>query len=177
MSLFIKNQIQNDYEKKFDGVTEFVVIDTTGISGLDNNLFRGEMKKKNMHLSVVKNSLMRLALKKKGMENAGQVFQSGPCVVVYGGDSVIDVAKEVLVWGKKFKAIKPKGAYVDGCVMKGDNAVAALSKMPTRAELQGQIVQIALTPGSTLASAILSPGSAIAGCLKTMIENKEKEAA
>jgi ribosomal protein L10 len=66
---------------------------------------------------------------------------------------------------------------VDGSVMKGDNKVVELSKMPTRVELQGQIVQIALTPGSKLAGAILSQGSAIAGCLKTLIENKEKEAA
>lgn len=177
MSYFIKNQIQSDYEKKFDGVTEFVVIDTTGISGLDNNLFRGEMKKKGIHLAVVKNSLMRLTLKKMGLENAGEVFQSGPCVVVYGGDSVIDIAKEVVTWSKKLTNIKPKGAYVDGSVMKGDKKVGELSKMPTRAELQGQVVQIALTPGSKLAGAILAPGSAIAGCLKTLIENKEKEAA
>lgn len=176
MSYFIKNQIQGEYEQKFNGLREFVVIDTTGISGIDNNRLRGELKKKGMHLAVVKNSLMRLTLKKMGMDSAKDIFQSGPCVVVYGGDSVIDVAKEVVTWAKKLTNIKPKGAFVDGIMMKGDK-VPALSKMPTRAELQGQVVQLVKSPGAKLASAILSPGSKIAGCLKTLIENKEKEAA
>jgi large subunit ribosomal protein L10 len=177
MSYFIKNQIQSEYEQKFNGLREFVVIDTTGISGLDNNLFRGELKKKGIHLSVVKNSLMRLTLKKMGMENAGDIFETGPCVGVYGGDSVVDVAKEVITWSKKIKNVAPKGAYVEGSVIKGDKNVLALSKMPTRAELQGQVVQLVKSPAARLAGAILSQGSTIAGCLKTLIEKKEKEAA
>ncbi|MCE5186709.1 MAG: 50S ribosomal protein L10 [Planctomycetaceae bacterium] len=176
MSYFIKNQIQSEYEQKFQNLREFVVIDTTGISGIDNNTFRGEMRKKGIHLTIVKNSLMRLTLKKMGMENASDIFKSGPCVVVYGGQSVVDVAKEVVAWNRKLTNIKPKGAYVEGTVMKGEN-VTALSKMPTRAEMQGQVVQLVLSPGARLAGAIKSQGGIIAGCLKSLIEKKEKEAA
>lgn len=176
MSYFIKNQIQGEYEQKFSGMREFVVIDTTGINGLDNNYLRGELKKKGIHLSIVKNSLMRLTLKKMGMEKAADIFQTGPCVVVYGGESIVDVAKEVVFWTKKLKNVKPKGAFVEGTLMAGEQ-VADLSKMPTRIEMQGQVVQLILSPGAKLASAILGSGSAIAGCIKTLIENKEKEAA
>jgi large subunit ribosomal protein L10 len=176
MSYFIKNQIQSEYDSKFSGLREFIVIDTTGINGIDNNIFRGEMKKKGMHLSIVKNSLMRLTLKKMGMDRAADIFDSGQCVVVYGGDSVVDIAKEVVTWTKKLKNVKARGAFVEGTVMPGEKLVD-LSKMPTRAEMQGQVVQLILSPGAKVAGAIASQGGIIAGCLKSLIEKKEKEAA
>ena len=175
MSYFVKNLVQNEYEKAFEGVNEFVVVETTGISGNDNNMLRGELKKKGIQMTVVKNTLMRLALQKLEMEHACCIFEAGPCTVVYGGDSVVDVAKEVMDWGKKVKAVKPKAAFVEGTVM-DDKGVKDLSKMPTRAELQGQVAQIVLTPGSNIAGALTGPGGVIAGCLKSLIEKLEEAA-
>jgi large subunit ribosomal protein L10 len=88
---------------------------------------------------------------------------------------VVDVAKEVVGWAKKIKAITPKGAYVDGMLMAGDG-VKELSKMPTRVELQGQVVQLALTPGANVAGALLGPGGVIAGCIESVIEKLEEAA-
>jgi large subunit ribosomal protein L10 len=177
MSHFVKELIQNEYSKRFAGMTEFVVISTLGINGTDNNLMRGELKKKGIHAAVVRNTLMRRALEKMGMANAASLFASGQCTVVYGGDGAGSVAKEVVDWAKKLKAIQLKGAYVEGTVMQGEAGVKALAAMPTRAELQGKVVQIALSPGSNVVGAILGGGSTIAGCLKSLIEKREKEAA
>ena len=175
MSYLVKNLVQNEYEKIFNDISEFVVVDLTGVSGVDNNILRGELKKKGIHMTVVKNSLMCLALQKLGMDAACGVFAAGPCTVAYGGDSVVDVAKEVVDWAKKIKAITPKGAYVDGLLMAGDG-VKELSKMPTRVELQGQVVQLALTPGANVAGALLGPGGVIAGCIESVIEKLEEAA-
>jgi len=175
MSYLVKNLVQNEYEKIFNDISEFVVVDLTGVSGVDNNILRGELKKKGIHMTVVKNSLMCLALQKLGMDAACGVFAAGPCTVAYGGDSVVDIAKEVVDWAKKIKAITPKGAYVDGMLMAGDG-VKELSKMPTRVELQGQVVQLALTPGANVAGALLGPGGVIAGCIESVIEKLEEAA-
>lgn len=175
MSYLVKNLVQNEYEKMFGDVSEFVVVNLTGVSGVDNNILRGELKKKGIHMTVVKNSLMCLALQKLGMDAACGIFAAGPCTVAYGGDSVVDVAKEVIDWAKKIKAITPKGAYVDGTLMTGDG-VKALSKMPTRVELQGQVVQLALTPGTNVAGALVGPGGVIAGCIESVIEKLEEAA-
>jgi large subunit ribosomal protein L10 len=176
MSYFVKSLVRDEYESKFDGVKEFVVVNMTGTSGVNNNMLRGELKKKGIHMTVVKNSLMRLALQKMEMGGACSVFESGPCTVAYGGDSVVDVAKELVVWAKKIKTMEFRGAFVDGVVMDGEGA-KALSKMPSRAELQGQVAQLILSPGSNLAGALLGPGGVIAGCVKSLIENLEKDAA
>lgn len=177
MSYFVKGLVQGEYAKKFSGMTEFVVISTMGISGVDNNIMRGELKQKGLRAVVVRNNLMRRTLEEMGLTGAGGLFQSGQCTVVFGGDSVGTVAKEVVAWAKKLKVLQLKGGYVDGSIVKGEAGVKTLSTMPTRAELQGQIAQIALTPGSNAAGAILGAGSAIAGCVKSIIEKLEKEAA
>lgn len=176
MSYFVKGLVQNEYKDKFAEIGEFVVIDTTGISGVDNNVLRGQLKAHGMRVTVVKNSLMRTAMKETDKAAAADLFTSGPCTVVYGGDSVVDVAKAVVDWSKKLKTIALKGAYVDGTVVNGEG-VTDLSKMPSRAELQGQIIQIAKSPGARLAGAIAGPGGVIAGCIKSLIEKLEKEAA
>ncbi len=176
MSYFVKGLVQDEYRQKFAEIGEFVVIDTTGITGVDNNVMRGALKNQGIRLTVVKNTLMRTAMKDTEKPTATDLFVSGPCTVVYGGDSVVDVAKLVVDWSKKLKMIQLKGAYVDGTVVDG-KGVEDLSKMPSRAELQGQIVQLAKSPGARVAGAIAGPGGVIAGCIKSLIEKLEKEAA
>lgn len=176
MSYYVKNLIQSEYERKFSDLSDFVVIETKGISGNANNEMRGALLEKGIHVTVVKNSLMRRTLEEKGLANAGGLFASGPSTVVYGADNAVDLAKEVIEWAKKIKVIQLKGAYVEGTAVDA-KGVEALSKMPTRIELQGQIVTIAMSPGARVAGAIVGPGSAIAGCVKSLIEKLEKEAA
>jgi len=175
MSRFIKGLLTKQLENKYAGMTEFVVISTEGVSGNENNDMRGALLEKGVNVSVVKNSLMRLALKEMGLDSATGLFAAGPCTVAFGGDSVVDVAKEVVDWSKKIDAVELKGAYVDGESL-DENAVVALSKMPSRIELQGQIVQLAQSPAANLAGAITGPASYIAGCIETIVEKAEEAA-
>ncbi len=175
MSKYVKGLLQNELQKRFEDVPDFMVLSTLGINGIDNNILRGQLKAKGVRMTVVKNALMRRAMEGLGRSSAGSLFDAGPCTVVYGGESVVDVAKEVLEWAKKIKAIAVRGAFVDGQVLDAKSA-ESLSKMPTRAEMQGRIVSTALAPGANVAGAILSPGSTIAGCLKSHIEKLEKAA-
>lgn len=176
MSYAVKGLVQSDYQKRFTGVSSFMVLQTLGINGIENNKMRGELLSKGVKMTVVKNSLMRRTMESLGHAKGSQLFQAGPCTVVYGGDSIVDVAKSLEGWLKKNKTLAIKGAYVEGEVL-GSDMAKKLSTMPTRAELQGQLVRIAMAPGAKVAGCLVGPGSAIAGCVKTLIEKKEKEAA
>jgi large subunit ribosomal protein L10 len=176
MSTYVKGLLQKDIERKFEGVNEFLVIDMKGITGNENNEMRGELKKKGIMLSVVKNALMSRAMDSLGIAEAKSLFEAGPSAVLFGGDSVVDVAKEFADWSKKISALSVKGAFVDGEVL-GSEAAACLSKMPSRTELQGAIVMLANSPGRRIAGALVGPGGIIAGCIKGLVEKLEKEAA
>lgn len=175
MSKYVKGLLQNELEKKLEDVSDFLVVETKGVNGNENNTMRGELKSKGVQLAVVKNAIMRRALASMEMSGAMDLFLEGPCTVAYGGDSIVDVAKELADWAKKIDVIKLRGAFVDGTAVDADGAVA-LSKMPSRIELQGQIVTLANSPGSNLAGAIAGPGGLIAGCIKSLVEKLEEAA-
>ena len=176
MTYYVKGLIQKEYEKRLSEASDFVVVQIIGLNGIENNRLRGTLLEKGIRLMVVKNSLMRRALESLGRGKAASLFESGPCTLAYGGDSAVDVAKELTEWAKKLPVLQFKGAFVDGQVMMGAAAVAELAKMPSRRELQGQIVRAALGPGEQTVGAMLGPGRVLAGCIKRLIEKLEKAA-
>ncbi len=174
MSKKIKNLIEQDFTSTFDGVNEMIFISLCGVSGTDNNDLRCELLGKGIKVKVIKNSLAIRSFGQHGVEGLKDVLV-GPCAVAYGGDNIVDLAKEVADWDKKLDKMEIKGGFMEGQVLDGAQA-KSVAKMKTRVELQGEVVMLANAPGSRLASAVNSPASAIAGCIKTLIENKEEAA-
>ena len=177
MSKYVKDLVQAQLDRKIasEDIRDFMVVSTMGVGGVNNNVMRGALKEKGMRVLVVRNSLFARALRDRKMESAARLF-SGPCAIVYGGDSIVDVAKEMQVWIKKVPAVQIKGAFVDGTLF-DDQGAQLLSTMPTRAELQARVVSCVLSPGGRVAGALMGPAGVIAGCIKSIIENAEKQAA
>lgn len=176
MSKYVKDLLQKEFENKIseNEIKDFLVVSTKGIGGNDNNALRGDLNEKGIKLLVVKNSLFKKALKNQELGDSAALFD-GPCAIAFGGDSIVDVAKELVDRSKKLKPLEVKGAYLDGNLY-DTSGVIDISKMPNRAELQGQISTLVQSPARRISGAVSGPGGIIAGLIKA-IEEKAEEAA
>jgi len=174
MGRYIKGLLEKQFEDKMSGelVRDFLVLDMAGVGGVDNNKMRGELQEKGVKVLVVRNLLFKRVLDRIGISQAKGLFE-GPCAIVYGGDSIVDAAKITVEWGNKISALEVKGAFVDGERFDSDKALE-LSKMPTRLELQGEVVMLMQSPGGGLAGLLSSAGGVVAGCIKSLVDKLEK---
>jgi large subunit ribosomal protein L10 len=126
--------------------------------------------KKNIRMTVVKNSVARQAFRSVGLEKAADLLE-GPCAIAYGADSVVTVVRELLAAGKDAANLVVKAAYMEGEVF-GAEAIERLSRYPTRDEAIGRIASAALWPGKRLAGCLVGPGAGLASILKAVEEKQ-----
>jgi large subunit ribosomal protein L10 len=132
-----------------------------------NNL-RIKLRQQKIMMLGVKNSLARKALGELGLEGLTQ-YLTGPSTLVYGGPDIVALSKEIAKWAKELEPLSIKGGIVDGNSI-GPAQVEELSKSPSREELLGKIVMLALAPGARLAGALLGAGGTVAGQVKSVSE-------
>ena len=149
------------------------MVDIRGIDANANNSLRVDLIKKNIRVTVVKNSLARQALAGTKLEAVSDALV-GPSAIAFGGESVVDVARELVDWAKKIKELDLKGAVLDGEYFDGEAGVARLSRFPTRDEAQAKVVQLILSPAGNIVSAAKSGGSNLLGIVKEIRERLEK---
>jgi large subunit ribosomal protein L10 len=169
MSKVIKQMQMDDLKSTFGTVRDMVLLNVVGLGAIPENQLRLGLRKKGIRLQTVKNSLARKVFTDLGLSVTSS--WQGATTVVWGGNSIADLSKELEGLIKKHdKFIKVKTAVADGQEVSFDIAL----KMPTREQAIGQVIALALSAGSRLLGAILSPGGQLASQIKTLSEKKEE---
>lgn len=174
MSKRVKNLITAELQSKFKGADAIIVVDYIGIDSKTTASIRKGLRDKKVKMTVVRNAMAAKALEAVGLKGAKDLLK-GTNAVVYGGESIVDAAKELVEQGKKVDKLKIKGAIVEGRLLDPKSA-ADLAKLPSKKELQALIVGQILGPGRKLAGQLKGPAGKLAGQVKKHAENKEKEA-
>ena len=173
MSKPVKEMIMSEYQERFGDLEGALVVDIRGIEANKNNEMRLGLHEKNIQITVVKNTLARKAIAGTKLEAVGPALD-GPAAIAFGGESVVDVARELVDWAKKIKKLDLKGAVLDGEYFDGEVGVERLSKFPTRDEAQARVVQLVLSPGGNIVGAAISGGAKLMGIVKEIEERLEK---
>ena len=98
----------------------------------------------------------------------------GQNAIAFGGESVVNVAREIVELVTKYPGIELKGAILDGELFVGEEGVKRLSKFPTRDEAIAKDVALILGPGRRLMASVKGPGATLAGIVKSIEAKLEK---
>jgi large subunit ribosomal protein L10 len=170
MSKIIKQMQMAALKQTFQDVRDLVVMNVTGLDCQQDNKLRLTLRKKNIRMQVIKNSLARRVFSDLGIKL--DEWLSGPTTVAWGGSSVADLSKELDGLLKKNDKVKFKGVIADGQPLTFEQGL----KMPTRTEAIGRVLMLALSPARRIAGQIVGPASLVAGQVKSLSEKKEEAA-
>lgn len=174
MSKLVKNMLVDDLKGRLEGVGEVVVVSLGRLDAQKTTQLRQTLRKKRIHLQLVKNSLARRAMLGTPLEPALEQAE-GMLAIAWGGEDVVDLAKELdrLTGVKDFEGLECRGGALDGARLDSVD-IKKVAKWPTRLEqlsiLSGQISSLA----GTIAGQIVSAGGTLAGQISQRADDLEK---
>jgi len=173
MSKHVKEMIMRDYKDRLGDTSDAMVISLRGVKGTAATTIRNNLAKKKIKITVVRNSLARKTFEGTPLATLGE-FLTGSSALAYGGQSVVEVAREIVALVEKNPLIELRGAVLDGTVFKGKAGVTELSKFPTKDEAIGQVVTLVVSPAKKLLGQIKGPASNVGGLIKAIETKLEK---
>lgn len=175
MSKFVKGLVVAELKKRIGDNKDFLVIDPSKVDAVKVNQLRLKAQKQGIRILTVKNALAKVVLAENGVTALDTVLE-GPSALVWGGEDIVALSKELFKWMKEAKALVVKGGTVDGASLNA-KAVEELSKSAGKPELLGRILNLIRSPGGNIAGALLGPGGVLAGQIKTLAEKTEEDGA
>ena len=180
MSKQIKQMQMDALSETFRGVRDLVVLSVTKLNAGADNALRQTLRKKNIHLELVKNSLTRRVFQELDLHvSADSPFWQGPTALAWGARSIAELSRSVDAelrapkTGAQYKdKVTVKGAIAEGQVVTFQQAI----EMPTREEAIGQILNMILGAGGAIAALLTGPASQVASQIQKKAEEPEPEA-
>ncbi len=170
MSKQIKQMEMDTLKESFQNVRDLVMMSVSGLDCHVDNHVRLTLRKKNIRLQMVKNSLARRVFDELGIRLEG--IWEGSTTLGWGGGSVAELCKELEAQFKKGGKVQFKGAVADGKQITFEQGLS----MPTRSEAIGRVVMLLLSPARRLAGQIVGPAARLAGQIKALSEKPAAEA-
>ncbi|MBR3870859.1 MAG: 50S ribosomal protein L10 [Clostridia bacterium] len=126
-----------------------VIVDYKGTTVEDDTALRREMREAGVEYTVVKNTLLRFAVRETGLEEVENVLE-GTTAIATSTEDVIAPAKILCTFAEKHDNFKVKAGFVEGKVVSLDE-VQALAKTPSKETLLTQLVFTLNAPIKNLA--------------------------
>lgn len=151
MSKRISQMVKEHFETRFKGLPGCIVVDYQGLDGGQLYALRTKLRKANVHMTVVKNSLARRAFTELKAEAVKPLIE-GPAAIIYGNDPVA-VAREVFEWKKANKGLAIRGGVL-GAQTVNEAGLRTLADIPARPVLVSILLGAMQGPIRGLVSAL-----------------------
>lgn len=173
MSKYVKDLVADDISRRLEGVEDAVLVNVIGMDSESSYQLRRDLRAKNIHLLVVKNSLARRACEGTSLLPAFEELQ-GSTAIAWGGEDFVSLVKELvqLDKAKPHPAFEARGGVLDGERLSAEK-LKEVSKWPSRTEMLSILSGQILNPGATISGALLGPGKLLASQIKKKSEEEE----
>ena len=170
-----KNQVIDSLAEQLQASNNIYITDIGDLNVEKTNALRRLCFKREIKLTVVKNTLLRKAMEKSG-KDLSELYSVlvGPTAIMLC-ESGNTPAKMIKEFRKSANAEKPlfKGAYVQEMTFVGADQLDVLATLKTKNELIGDIIGLLQSPAKNVISALQSGGHTLSGIVKTLSDRPE----
>ena len=138
--------------EKMKAAASIVVVDARGLTVEQDTVLRRELRGSEVEYKVIKNSILRRAAEKAGLEDLASVFV-GPSAVAFSNEDVIAPAKVISEFAKTAEALEIKGGVVDGKFTSVEE-VNALASLPNKEGMLSMLLSVLQAPVRNVAYAV-----------------------
>ena len=168
-----KTQIVDKLTTELNNYSHFYITDISELDAEKTSSLRRDCFEQDIKLLVVKNTLLKLALKNTGVEYDESLFET------LKNSTSLMLSNSSSAPGKLIKEIRKKNekpiikaAYVEESVYIGDDQLETLASIKSKEELIGDIILLLQSPMKKVISSLNSGSNILTGVLETL-SNKE----
>jgi large subunit ribosomal protein L10 len=169
-----KEELVSQLKDWLEASISVVFFSFEGLTSKDMQAMRADLKKDNLLVKVIKNSLLELALKDRGLTVDGSLFKGTTAILLSNTDELA-AFKAFADQAKKHEALKPKGGILEGRWVAASE-VDAVAALPGRQELYAQVVGAVASPIRGLVTVLSGPYRNLVYALQAVKEKKEQAA-
>jgi large subunit ribosomal protein L10 len=166
-----KEEIVQEIADKLSRAQAMVLVDYRGLNVAEVTDLRSKYRAGDVDYKVYKNTMMRRALEKAGIEGLEEHL-TGPNAVAFSYDDPAKAAKITRDFAKENDKLVIKAGMVDGAIL--DIAgVESLAKLPSKEVLVAQVLGTMNAPIQGLATVLNGTISGLARCLDQIRQQQE----
>lgn len=134
----------DEIAKQLTGAKSVIVVDYLGLTVEQATEMRAELREQNATMQVVKNTILRRAAEKAGVEGLEKFFV-GPTAIAYSEEDPVGPAKIAAKFAKDVDAVEIKGGIIEGKAATLDQ-IQELATLPDRDGLLSMLVSVLQAP-------------------------------
>jgi large subunit ribosomal protein L10 len=166
-----KKEFVQKLKEEIDTSSSVIVAHYSGLTVVESEQLRAEMRTNGAKFKVTKNRLTKLALEQTRFKAIADLF-TGPTAIAYSDDPVAP-AKVAVSFEKKLEKFKIIGGGYDGEKIDLEK-INFLATLPSMDELRGKIVGLISAPAQKIASIMKEPAGQMARLVSAQSKSLEK---
>ena len=147
-----KQQYVDELAAKLEKAAGGVIVDYRGITVADDTVLRKELREAGVEYTVVKNTLLGLAIKDTSLEGMNAALE-GTTAIATSNDDYVAAARVLNKYAEKIESFNLKTGYIDGEVI-SDDKLKELATLPSREVLLSMVANVFSAPIASFARAV-----------------------